>query len=120
MAICAAGISLIWINNFYVIVPFVIIFISSASVAVILNSISVDFFPTKYRYMKFLVLNILINNLTFRGMAMAILLMSSRFGIVAGTNFVGALLHTPFCYLFLVICSLLALGNYQQIKHCYL
>lgn len=72
-----AGALIPWTTNFYLILGFMLIFLTSGVCGALLSAILVDLFPTNVR-----------------AMSLCVVLMFGRIGAVAGSNFVSFMLVT--------------------------
>uniref|UniRef100_A0A182NC28 Major facilitator superfamily (MFS) profile domain-containing protein n=1 Tax=Anopheles dirus TaxID=7168 RepID=A0A182NC28_9DIPT len=69
------GLAVLWTSDFYLTLILIAAFVSSGCLGGVLSAISVDLFPTNYR-----------------AMAMCLILMTGRFGAMAGSNIIAYLL----------------------------
>ncbi|XP_053678584.1 synaptic vesicle glycoprotein 2B [Anopheles nili] len=69
------GLAVLWTSDFYLTLVLIAAFVSSGCLGGVLSAISVDLFPTNYR-----------------AMAMCLILMTGRFGAMAGSNIIAYLL----------------------------
>uniref|UniRef100_A0A182JZ47 Major facilitator superfamily (MFS) profile domain-containing protein n=1 Tax=Anopheles christyi TaxID=43041 RepID=A0A182JZ47_9DIPT len=92
----ACGLAVLWTSDFYLTLILIAAFVSSGCLGGVLSAISVDLFPTNYR-----------------AMAMCLILMTGRFGAMAGSNIIAYLL-TYNCNLIFILFGGSLLGKFSR------